>query len=34
VEDRVRCMAAGMNAFVTKPVLPDVLYRAMVRALA
>jgi signal transduction histidine kinase len=33
-EDRARCMAAGMNAFVTKPVQPAVLYTAIVRALA
>ena len=32
-EDRQRCMAAGMNAFLTKPVMPDKLYAAIVRAL-
>ena len=27
--DRVRCMAAGMNAFVSKPIVPDDLWRAL-----
>jgi len=30
-EDRERCMAAGMNAHLSKPVEPDILYEAMDR---
>jgi PAS domain S-box-containing protein len=33
-EDRLRCMAAGMNAFLTKPVMPTHLYSTLVMALA
>ena len=29
IEDRDRCIAAGMTAFVTKPMLPEVLYGAI-----
>ena len=31
VEDRQRCLAAGMNDFETKPVVPDRLYRTLGR---
>jgi CheY-like chemotaxis protein len=33
-EDRRRCLAAGMNAFLSKPTPPALLYTAIVRALA
>jgi CheY-like chemotaxis protein len=32
-DDRARCMAAGMNEFVTKPIAPDVLYATINRCL-
>jgi len=32
-EDRVRCLAAGMNDFITKPVPPDALYTMLLKAL-
>ncbi|MBI2275866.1 MAG: CHASE domain-containing protein [Dechloromonas sp.] len=31
LEDRQRCLAAGMDDFITKPVDPDTLFRALVR---
>ena len=33
-EDRARCMEAGMNDFITKPVHPDVLFATMLKCLA
>ncbi|MBK1684653.1 PAS domain S-box protein [Rhodoferax fermentans] len=30
-EDRQRCLAAGMNDFITKPIQPAVLFRTMLR---
>ncbi|MCS0806641.1 CHASE domain-containing protein [Massilia agilis] len=34
VEDRARCLAAGMNDFVTKPVAPEQLAETVARSLA
>ena len=34
VEDKERCLAVGMNAFITKPVPRDELYRALLLALS
>jgi CheY-like chemotaxis protein/HPt (histidine-containing phosphotransfer) domain-containing protein len=33
VDDRARCMAAGMNEFVTKPIAPELLYATLNRCL-
>jgi hypothetical protein len=33
VEDRLRCLEAGMNDFVTKPLPARVLYATLLRAL-
>jgi CheY-like chemotaxis protein len=33
-EDKERCLAAGMSAFVTKPTPPEELYAALLKALA
>jgi PAS domain S-box-containing protein len=33
VDDRARCMAAGMNEFVTKPIAPELLYATINRCL-
>jgi len=33
-EDKTRCLASGMNAFITKPVPRDGLYRALLMALS
>ncbi len=33
-EDRARCMDAGMDDFVTKPIDPDFLYQVLYRHLA
>ena len=31
VEDKVRCLEAGMNDFIAKPVTPEVLYRSVAK---
>ena len=33
LEDKVRCLAAGMNGFVSKPAPPEDLYRALLQSL-
>jgi sensor domain CHASE-containing protein/nitrogen-specific signal transduction histidine kinase/ActR/RegA family two-component response regulator len=33
-EDKARCLAAGMNDFVTKPIEPEILYDTVLRHLA
>jgi CheY-like chemotaxis protein len=32
-EDKAQCLAAGMSGFMTKPVLPEDLYRTLLSAL-
>jgi len=32
-DDKARCMAAGMNGFISKPAPPEVLYHALLQAL-
>ncbi len=34
VEDKSRCIAAGMNDFITKPVVPEKLYERLLEWLA
>jgi DNA-binding response OmpR family regulator len=31
VEDRQRCLSAGMNDFITKPIAPDMLYQTLAK---
>jgi two-component system sensor histidine kinase/response regulator len=31
VEDRQRCLTAGMNDFITKPITPDMLYQTLAK---
>jgi len=33
VEDRIRCQEAGMNDFVAKPLIPEVLYSTLLRSM-